>query len=100
MQYQGRVVSLLIAASDDAASAGFVDAAPHLIGRPTDGLSVVSVNGARHAVLLVSDLGSAELTELSRNLALPLAERVGSLVPDCPATNASLISANTNGGTD
>jgi hypothetical protein len=36
-----------------------------------DGLSVVSVNGRRHAILLVGDLGSTELTQLSRIVSLP-----------------------------
>jgi hypothetical protein len=40
-----------------------------------DGLSVVSVNGSRHAVMLVSDLGNSELAQLAGILSLPLVQR-------------------------
>ena len=56
------------------------DAIPRVIGRPINGLSVVSVNGSSHAFLLVSDLGSAELTQLSTSVSVPLVRRLeGSL---------------------
>jgi hypothetical protein len=73
LQYRGRVVSLLMTANDASAVA---DAMPHLIGLPADGLSVVSVNGAHHAFLVVGDLDSAALTELSRAVTVPLARRL------------------------
>jgi len=88
MQYRDRVVSLLVTAKDGATGVESGDAIPQVIGRPMDGLSVVAVNGTRHAILLVGDLGGTELTQLSRIVSLPLAERVGSLVPDRGALTA------------
>jgi hypothetical protein len=84
LQYRGRVVSLLMTANQEAAGAAeAADAIPHLIGRPMNGLSVVSVNGTHHAILLVSDLESMELTQLSRAVSVPLAQRLeGRLIPD------------------
>jgi hypothetical protein len=77
LRYQGHVVSLLVTADEGSArAADTAIAVPHVMGRPTNGLSVVSVNGPRYAVLLVSDLGSAELTQLSQALSLPLAQRL------------------------
>jgi hypothetical protein len=77
LQYQGHVVSLLVTANERSAGVSeAVKAMPHVIGRPMNGLSVVSVNGSRHAVLLVSDLGNAELTQLSQAVSLPLAQRL------------------------
>ena len=77
MQYRGRVVSLLMTADDGAAgSPDTADAIPHLIGRPMNGLSVVAVKGPRHAILLVSDLESSDLAELSRAVSMPLARRL------------------------
>lgn len=76
IEYRGRVVSLLMAAND---AAGDVepDAIPHVIGRSMNGLSVVSVNGTQHAILLVGDLERAELTQLSRAVSVPLARSLG-----------------------
>jgi len=91
LQYHGHVVSLLVTA--DAGSTRAADTAvalPHVIGRPANGLSVVSVNGSRHAVVLVSDLGSAELTELAQAVSLPLAERLAERVVPGRDTVASL----------
>jgi hypothetical protein len=83
MEYRGRVVSLLMTANDGGAGNVGEDAIPHVIGRPMNGLSVVSVNGTHHALLLVSDLDSAELSQLSRAVSVPLARRLEvSLVPD------------------
>jgi hypothetical protein len=76
MEYRGRVVSLLMTANDGGTVAVGQEAIPHVIGRPVDGLSVVSVNGTRHAILLVSDLNPAELTRLSRAVSMPLARRL------------------------
>jgi hypothetical protein len=89
MQYRGRVVSLLMTADDGRGGAG-QDAIPHVIGRPLNGLSVVSVNGARHAVLLVSDLDRAELAELSNAIAVPLTRRLEVGRSPAPGTLASL----------
>jgi hypothetical protein len=91
LQYQGHVVSLLVTAHanpTDAAEAATAE--PRVIGRLTNGLSVVSVNGTRHAVLLVSDLGSAELTRLSQAVSLPLAQRLAERFTRDRTTTASL----------
>ena len=84
MEYRGRVVSLLMTGNEGAAGpTDTADAIPHVIGRPMNGLSVVSVNGTHHAILLVSDLESHELTQLSRIVSVPLAQRLqGRLLPD------------------
>jgi hypothetical protein len=85
MQYRGRVVSLLMTGShQDTETAAAAENIPQMIGRPTNGLSVVAVNGAGHAIVLVSDLGGAELTQLSKAVAIPLARRleVGVAQPD------------------
>jgi hypothetical protein len=76
MEYRGRVVSLLMTSDDGTGLNDSVDAIPHLIGRPVNGLSVVSVTGSHHAILLVSDLDRAELTQLSSTVAVPLAGRL------------------------
>ena len=76
MEYRGRVVSLLMAANDGGTGSAAREAIPHLIGRPVNGLSVVSVEGTHHAILLVSDLDTAELTQLSRAVSMPLARRL------------------------
>jgi hypothetical protein len=73
LQYRGRTVSLLMTANSGA------DAVPHVIGRPTNGLTVVSVSGSRHAIVLVSDLGHAELIQLSQMVSLPLVQRLGTV---------------------
>jgi hypothetical protein len=92
LQYRGRVVSLLVTATDGATGAAeSADAIPHAIGRPIDGLSVVLVNGTRHAILLVGDLGGTELAQLSRIVSLPLAQRLGRLNPDRSTPAAWLI---------
>jgi hypothetical protein len=76
MEYRGRVVSLLMTADDSGARDAGQDAIPHVIGRPLHGLSVVSVNSTRHAILLVSDLDSAALRQLSRTVSLPLVRQL------------------------
>jgi hypothetical protein len=82
LRHRGRVVSLLMTSNGGATGAADgADVIPHVIGRPMDGLSVVSVNGSRHAVVLVSDLASAELTQLSQIVSLPLVQRLGSVIP-------------------
>ena len=93
LQYRGRVVSLLMTANRGATGATQgADALPHVIGRPMDGLSVVSVNGSHHAIVLVSDLENTELTELSRIVSLPLVQRVGSVRPT-RSTQAAFLTA-------
>ena len=72
MQYQDHVVSLLLTA---AAPHG-ADGTPQRIGQTANGLSVVSVSGSRHAVLLVGDLPSDQLQQLSTIVAQPLAQRL------------------------
>jgi hypothetical protein len=92
MQYRGRVVSLLVTARDGLTRPADIDSAgPHLNGRPIDGLSVVAVHGPRHAILLVSDLERAELTELSNIVATPLARRLDASVRHPHGTLAALL---------
>jgi hypothetical protein len=76
MEYRGKVVSLLMTASDPSSGGEAADALPHVIGRSRNGLSVVSVRGSRHAILLVGDLPSGELTELAKVVSLPLAQQL------------------------
>jgi anti-sigma factor RsiW len=92
LQYQGRVVSLLLTAHDDQATGGVADdSTPYVHGQPVNGLSVVSVRGARHAILLVGDLEERELTQLSRTVAVPLARQLeGSLIVPGPPARAAL----------
>jgi hypothetical protein len=83
LQYRGRVVSLLVTANDGGTRAAeSADVIPHVIGSPIDGLSVVSVDGSRHAVMLVSDLADSELTQLAGIVSLPLVQRLGDVTPD------------------
>ena len=90
LQYRGRVVSLLMTANDRATAAGDPAApVPHLIGPPMEGLSVVAVDGSRHAVVLVSDLEKNELTQLARLVSLPLVQRLGDLTTDRGKPTAS-----------
>ena len=90
MEYHGRVVSLLMTANGNGARPAEADAIPHVIGRPMNGLSVVSVDGAGHAILLVSDLSSTDLAHVARAVAVPLAERAGIGVPPDHIDVASL----------
>jgi hypothetical protein len=91
LQYRGRVVSLLVTANDRATGAAESEAIPHVIGRPMGGFSVVSVNGTRHAVMLVSDLDRNELTQLAGIVSLPLAQRLADATSDRTKTIASLF---------
>jgi hypothetical protein len=91
LQYRGRVVSLLVTAHDGATAIDSAEAIPQIIGRPTGGLSVVSVNGSRHAVMLVSDLENNQLTQLARIVSLPLAQRLADITSDRTKTTAWLL---------
>jgi Putative zinc-finger len=92
LRYRGRVVSLLVTANDrSTAAAGSATAIPHVIGRPMDGLSVVSVNGSHHAIMLVSDLDKTDLTQLAGIVSLPLVERVADVTPDRTQPTAGLF---------
>src|SRR4029079_1521854 len=83
MEYHGRVVSLLMTGNDGATSDIGPTAIPQIIGHPLNGLSVLSVNGTHHAILLVSDLESADLVQLPHAVSVPLARRLEvSLLPD------------------
>jgi len=90
LKYRGRVVSLLVIANDGATAIESTAARPHVIGRPTDGLSVVSVNGSRHTVMLVSDLEKNQLTELARIVSVPLVQRLADVTSDRTKTTAWL----------
>ena len=86
LEYRGRVVSLLMTALDGAAgSAAIPDAVPQLIGRPANGLSVVSVTGTDHAIVLVGDIDGTELRRLSRIVSAPLVQRLRAAAP-CPSS--------------
>jgi len=92
LQYRGRVVSLLVTANDRPARDNeFRATIPQVIGRPVSGLSVVSVNGPRHAVMLVSDLEKNELTQLASVVSLPLLERIDDVISQRPNTTAWLF---------
>lgn len=91
LQYRGRVVSLLVTANDGATAIDSGEAIPQVIGRPINGLSVVSVNGSRHAVMLVSDLENNQLTQLARIVSLPLAQRLADVTSDRTRTTAWLL---------
>ena len=83
LEYRGRVVSLLLTANRRGTTAADAAAAiPQVIGRPMDGLSVVSVNGSRHAVMLVGDLGNNELTRLAGIVSVPLVQRLAGVASD------------------
>lgn len=81
MEYRGRVVSLLMTTNDAGKGDREPDATPHVIGHAMDGLSVVSVDGAHHAIMVVGDLATAELIQLSKAVSVPLAQRVNSARP-------------------
>lgn len=91
LQYRGRVVSLLLTANDRVSDSAMRQGlTPHAIGSPVDGLTAVSVDGSRHAVTLVGDLGNAELAQLSRMISLPLVERLRGVRLN-PSTEPALI---------
>jgi hypothetical protein len=79
LRYRGRIVSLLVTANDETSAAAATKAVPHVIGRTMEGLSVVSVNGSRHAVMLVGDLEQSALAQLAGVVSLPLVQRLASV---------------------
>jgi hypothetical protein len=94
LHYRRHVVSLLVTADDERRGGGGVmpaDVAPRLHGGPVNGLSVSSVRGAHHAILLVSDLEGRELTQLSASVSVPLVEQLASgPIPPLPIAEAAL----------
>jgi hypothetical protein len=81
LQYRGHVVSLLVTSIQATTPALLPDdAAPHVLGPPIRHLSVVSVTGSRHAVLLVGDLPEHELTQLADVTSVPLSSELASAV--------------------
>jgi hypothetical protein len=100
LDYRQHVVSLLVTA-DDERLGGVVrpaDLTPRLHGRPVDGLSVASIRGARHTILLVCDLEQRELTQLSTTVAVPLVEQlVSDLIPAATNTTARFCPITTPG---
>lgn len=94
LRYRQHVVSLLVTADDQRRGGGGVmaaDLAPQLHGGPVSGLSVASVRGAHHAILLVSDLEGRELMQLSASVSVPLVEQlVRGPIPLAPNTEARL----------
>ena len=93
LQYRQHVVSLLVTADDERAAAMTLplDLDPHLHGRPINGMSVASIHGARHAILLVSDLDGRELRQLATAVSVPLVDHLlAGLVPAAPQAVATL----------
>ena len=92
LNYRGRVVSLLVTANEDEATGGSLsdESTPHVHGHPVNGLSVVSVRGTRHAIVLVSDLDEHELTQLSTLVSVPLTQQLegATILPDRTALAA------------
>lgn len=78
LQYRQHVVSLLVTTDDESSRSVTLppDLDPHLHGAPVKGLSVASIRGAHHAILLVSDLDGRELTQLSRTVSVPLVDQL------------------------
>lgn len=78
LEYRQHVVSLLVTA-DHQRPGDLVmprDLSPQLHGRPVSGLSVASIRGAHHSILLVSDLDGPELTPLSTTVSVPLVDQL------------------------
>jgi len=87
LQYRQHVVSLLVTADDEGPGRVTLpaDLDPHVHGRPVNGLSVASIRGAHHAILLVSDLDGRELRQLSAAVSVPLVDQLlGGRVPPAP----------------
>lgn len=95
MEYHGRVVSLLMTANEEGARGAEATAIPHLIGHPMNGLSVMSVDGAHHAILLVSDLSSDDLAQVATAVSMPLAQRAALRVTGEPLPESTRAAART-----
>jgi putative zinc finger protein len=78
LEYQGKLVSLLLTQDDGNLSDGSMgrDAAAHVHGPFATGFTVVSVRGSGHTVLLVSDLATDDLVRLSDAISRPLAQKL------------------------
>jgi len=93
LEYRQHVVSLLVTTDDERPDGVALppDVAPQLHGAAVSGLSVASVRGGRHAVLLVSDLDGRELTQLSTTVSVPVVNQlVSGLTPVAPTALATL----------
>lgn len=93
LHYRQHIVSLLVTADEErpAGVARPPDLDPHLHRGPVSGLSVASVRGAHHSILLVSDLEGPELTQLSTTVSVPLVDQlVSGLIPPAPNAVATL----------
>ena len=93
LNYRGHVVSLLVTANKqhDASGRSAPMGSPYLLRTSLNRLTVVSVRGPHHAVVLVSDLEEHELTELSNAMSVPLAQRLtGRVILPDPGTLAAL----------
>jgi hypothetical protein len=78
LEYHGRVVSLLLTREDgDRSDASMPrEDAAQVHGRSATGLTVVSVRGSAHTILLVSDLEAQDLVRLSEAVSKPLAQKL------------------------
>jgi hypothetical protein len=96
LEYRQRVVSLLVTADDERpqrmVTASHVT--PRLHGKPVSGLSVASIRGAHHAILLVSDLEGRELTQLSTMVSVPLMDRLVSGARPAVAQDVATLDPN------
>jgi hypothetical protein len=94
LNYRGHVVSLLVTANkqhDASGRSAPMGSPPYLLRSSLNRLTVVSVRGPHHAVVLVSDLEEHELTELSNAMSVPLAQRLtGRVILPDPGTLAAL----------
>ena len=93
LDYRGHVVSLLVTANkhQDASGPPSPMGSPrYLLRSSLNRLTVVSVRGPHHAVVLVSDLDEHELTGLSNAMSVPLARRLtGRVILPDPGTLAA-----------
>jgi len=80
LEYHNRIVSLLLTQQDDESVNDTRDAPPRLHGRSADGYGVVSVHGAGHTVLLVSDIDAQNLVQLSEAISAPVIRQLGGTV--------------------
>jgi hypothetical protein len=78
LEYHSRIVSLLLTAQDEESPKDVVppNAVPSVRGRSANGYAAVSVGGAGHTVLLVSDLDAEDLVQLSDAVSVPLLQQL------------------------